>query len=73
MVSDNGIGFDQKYAERIFVIFQRLNEKKGIGGNGLGLAMGKRIAEAHGGLIFANSEVNVGTKFSVILPFPAKQ
>ncbi len=67
-VNDNGIGFDQKYVPKIFALFQRLGNVKGIEGSGLGLAICKKIVEDHGGIIFANSKENKGATFSVILP-----
>ena len=64
---DNGIGFDQQYAEQIFVIFQRLNDKE-TSGTGIGLALCKEIVENHEGLIRVNSVPGKGTIFSVYLP-----
>jgi len=65
--SDNGIGFKQEYAEKIFVIFQRLNHD-GQEGTGIGLAICKRIAENHGGTIQASGEPDQGATFTVWLP-----
>lgn len=65
--SDNGIGFAPEYAEQIFVIFQRLNEKKKYPGTGIGLALCKRIVANHNGFIFAES-LKDGSSFHVILP-----
>jgi PAS domain S-box-containing protein len=67
-VSDNGIGFEQEYAERIFQIFQRLHGKVEFPGSGVGLAICKKIVENHGGVIFAEGVVNQGAVFYVILP-----
>ncbi len=67
-VQDNGIGFDEKYQERIFVIFQRLHIQTEYGGTGLGLAMAKRIVELHGGRISASSPTEGGAMFVFILP-----
>ncbi|WP_353720487.1 ATP-binding protein [Dyadobacter sp. 676] len=67
-VSDNGIGFDQNYAEQIFEIFQRLHGKKEFEGTGIGLAMCKKILQNHHGHIFATSENGEGATFHVILP-----
>lgn len=64
---DNGIGFDQKYADQIFVIFQRLNDKE-TSGTGIGLALCKKIVENHEGLIRVESISGKGTIFSVYLP-----
>ncbi|MEP7265499.1 MAG: chemotaxis protein CheB [Bacteroidota bacterium] len=65
---DNGIGFEQDYAEKIFVIFQRLHSKQAYIGTGIGLALNKKIAENHHGLIFAKSNATRGASFHVILP-----
>jgi PAS domain S-box-containing protein len=67
-VTDNGIGFSQQYAEQIFTIFQRLNDKSKYGGYGIGLALCKRIVQNHNGLIYAFGEQNVGASFKIILP-----
>jgi two-component system, chemotaxis family, CheB/CheR fusion protein len=65
---DNGIGFDQQYASRIFTIFQRLNHKDSYSGTGIGLAFCKRIVENHHGVILASSKVDGGSTFEVYLP-----
>ena len=67
-VRDNGIGFNQKYAEQIFVIFQRLNDIQSYSGTGIGLALCKKIVLNHGGKIFADSTENEGSVFYIILP-----
>jgi signal transduction histidine kinase len=67
-VLDNGIGIDSKYAERIFVIFQRLHTREEYPGTGIGLALCKRIIERHGGDIWFKSGVNKGTTFYFTLP-----
>jgi PAS domain S-box-containing protein len=66
-VKDNGLGFEEQYADRIFGIFQRLHPEKSSG-NGMGLAICKRIIEKQGGRIWAESELNVGTTFFFSLP-----
>ena len=66
---DNGIGFSPEYAEQIFQIFQRLHGKTDYEGTGIGLAMCRRIAQNHSGLIFASSEQGKGAVFTVVLPF----
>lgn len=65
---DNGIGFDQQYADKIFTIFQRLHDKETYIGTGVGLALCKKIIENHNGEIFANAKENDGAEFIVILP-----
>ncbi len=67
-VRDNGIGFDEKYSDRIFEIFQRLHGREEYEGTGLGLAVCKRIVERHGGHILAQSHVGTGSTFRVYLP-----
>jgi PAS domain S-box-containing protein len=66
--SDNGIGFDKQYAEQIFNIFQRLNNKDHYEGTGIGLALCKKIMENHHGLIQASSELNKGSVFQLYFP-----
>lgn len=65
---DNGIGFDQKYAEHIFTIFRRLNNRSSYSGTGIGLALCKKIVENHEGVIRASSEINKGSLFNIYLP-----
>jgi PAS domain S-box-containing protein len=65
---DNGIGFDQKFEEKIFSIFQRLHHDKNIPGTGIGLALCKKIVENHRGRITVKSQVNKGTSFYIYLP-----
>lgn len=67
-IEDNGIGFDQKYAERIFTVFQRLHGRSEYEGTGLGLAVCRKIVERHGGTIAALSEPDKGAKFLISLP-----
>jgi light-regulated signal transduction histidine kinase (bacteriophytochrome) len=67
-VSDNGIGFDSKYLDRIFTPFQRLHGRSEYEGTGMGLAVCRRIAERHGGTITATSVPGEGSTFTVELP-----
>lgn len=67
-VADNGIGFDEVYAERIFEIFQRLNQKDAYEGSGIGLSIVKKIIDRHSGLIRATSIKGEGSTFTFILP-----
>jgi two-component system CheB/CheR fusion protein len=68
VVSDNGIGFKQEYADQIFQIFQRLHGKSEFPGTGIGLALCRKIVESHEGIIYANSKEKEGASFHVILP-----
>jgi PAS domain S-box-containing protein len=67
-VEDNGIGFDEKYRERIFQIFQRLHGRSEYEGTGIGLAICRKIVERHGGVIAAHSSPGAGAKFVITLP-----
>jgi len=68
LVQDNGIGFDQKYAERIFAVFQRLHGRLEYEGTGIGLAICRNIVERHGGSITARSKPGESTTFTIRLP-----
>ena len=68
VVTDNGIGFDSEYSEKIFLLFQRLHGRSEFEGTGLGLAITKKIIDNHKGFIVAESEINKGSKFIVYLP-----
>jgi PAS domain S-box-containing protein len=65
---DNGIGFEQQYAEQIFTIFHRLNGRKSYSGTGIGLALVKKIVENHKGFITAESAPDQGASFTIYLP-----
>ena len=66
--SDNGMGFDEQHAERIFVLFSRLHSNNSYPGTGIGLTICKKIAENHHGFIFAEGKPNVGSNFTLFLP-----
>ncbi len=68
VVEDNGIGFDEKYSERIFQIFQRLHGRSEYEGTGIGLAICRKIVDRHSGSITANSTPGAGAKFIITLP-----
>jgi signal transduction histidine kinase len=67
-VEDNGIGFDEKYAERVFVAFQRLHGRSSYDGTGIGLSIARKIVWRHGGNITAESVPGEGSTFTVTLP-----
>lgn len=67
-VNDNGIGFEEEYADRIFQIFQRLHGKAEYPGSGIGLAICKKIVDNHNGVMYAESKPGSGATFVVILP-----
>lgn len=68
VVEDNGIGFEEKYLDRIFNVFQRLHPRDVYEGTGVGLAICRKIAERHGGSITAESAPGKGSSFTVLLP-----
>jgi len=67
-VSDNGIGFESEYNEKIFEVFFRLHTESQYKGTGIGLAIVKKIVENHGGIITVNSKLNKGTTFDIYIP-----
>jgi light-regulated signal transduction histidine kinase (bacteriophytochrome) len=68
IVQDNGIGFDEKYLDRIFTVFQRLHGRTEYAGSGIGLAVCRKIVERHGGSITAESTEGEGSAFLITLP-----
>ena len=71
-VEDNGIGFEEKYGDRIFTIFQRLHGRREYEGTGVGLAVCRKIAERHGGSITANGVPGQGATFVVTMPITSR-
>ncbi|RYY95516.1 MAG: hypothetical protein EOO11_15655, partial [Chitinophagaceae bacterium] len=67
-VSDNGIGFDQQHADKIFQVFQRLHGRNEYEGSGVGLAIVRKVVLHHKGQIFAEGEPGVGATFRIMLP-----
>jgi PAS domain S-box-containing protein len=67
-ITDNGIGFEQQYSEKIFLVFQRLHGKEEYNGTGIGLAIVKKIVENHNGFITAKGELNKGATFEMYIP-----
>lgn len=67
-IRDNGIGFEEKYAQQIFEVFKRLHGRDIYPGSGIGLALCRRIVDNHQGSIFATSEPGTGTTFHILLP-----
>lgn len=67
-VEDNGIGIDKQYSEVVFQMFRRLHERDRYAGNGIGLAITKKIVERHGGRIWFDSELEKGSTFYFTMP-----
>ncbi len=67
--SDNGLGFEQQYAENIFMPFKRLHDTSAYPGTGIGLSICKKIIENHSGFIYAEGNLGIGAKFTFFLPF----
>ncbi len=67
-ITDNGIGFEPEYSEKIFEVFQRLHTKNEFKGTGIGLSIVKKIVENHNGFITANAELNKGARFDIYIP-----
>jgi light-regulated signal transduction histidine kinase (bacteriophytochrome) len=72
-VKDNGIGIEQWFSERIFIVFQKLHDPQKYPGSGIGLALCKRVVEKHGGKIWFESEVGKGSTFYFTLPVYEKK
>ena len=67
-IKDNGIGFEPRYSEKIFEVFQRLHGRAEYEGTGIGLAIVKKIVDNHHGIITATSNLNEGAVFDIYLP-----
>jgi light-regulated signal transduction histidine kinase (bacteriophytochrome) len=72
-ISDNGIGFEKEFSEKIFEVFQKLHGKEEYTGTGIGLAIVKKIVDNHHGIITATGTLNKGATFDIYIPASTKK